>query len=236
MCLCHDGKRSIFSLLLVFTLSAGVMAQDIGSLFQERPDKRKNATYFSDGLQSKYRDDTDGAISNFEQALRFWPNDHASMFELSEQYYNAGRIEEAFNMIQKAAQLDPENKWYQMRLGLFYRNLEQYDDFIKLYEGLTKTYPDDPDMLSELIDAYLVTEQYDKALKKMDVLEEMVGANELITEQRLSVYRRQGNTAKATQKKWSRNWRNSSSKTPTTSATTACWLNFTPKTVKPKTP
>ena len=173
-----------------------VAAQDIGSMFQDLPDKRKNATYFSDGLKSKYREDTDGAIRNFEQALRFGPNDHASMYELSEQYYNAGRIEEAFNMIQKAAQLDPENKWYQMRLGLFYRNLEQYDDFIKLYEGLTKTYPDDPDMLSELIDAYLVTEQYDKALKKMDVLEEMVGANELITEQRLSVYRRQGNTKK----------------------------------------
>ena len=120
----------------------GVMAQDIGSMFQERPDKRKNATYFSDGLQSKYRDDTDGAISNFEQALRFWPNDHASMFELSEQYYNVGRIEDAFNMIQKAAQLDPDNKWYQLRLGLFYRNLDLYDDFIKLYEGLTigKTY------------------------------------------------------------------------------------------------
>ena len=196
MCLRHDGKRSIFSLLLVFALSSGIMAQDIGSLFQDLPDKRKNANYFSDGLQSKYREDTDGAIRNFEQALRFGPNDHASMYELSEQYYNAGRIEEAFNMIQKAAQLDPENKWYQMRLGLFYRNLEQYDDFIKLYEGLTKTYPDDPDMLSELIDAYLVTEQYDKALKKMDVLEEMVGANELITEQRLSVYRRQGNTKK----------------------------------------
>ena len=167
MCLRHDGKRSIFSLLFVFALSASVAAQDIGSLFQDLPDKRKNANYFSDGLQSKYREDTDGAIRNFEQALRFGPNDHASMYELSEQYYNAGRIEEAFNMIQKAAQLNPENKWYQMRLGLVYRNREQYDDFSKLYEGLTKTYPDDPDMLSELIDAYLVTEQYDKALKKM---------------------------------------------------------------------
>ena len=65
------------------------------------------------------------------------PNDDASMFELSEQYYNAGRIEEAFQMIQKAVKVDPENKWYQMRLGLFYRNLDQYDDFIKLYEKLT---------------------------------------------------------------------------------------------------
>ena len=69
------------------------------SEFAGKPDKKKNATYFSNGLQSKYREDTEGAIRNFEQALRFMPDDAASMFELSEQYSNAGRIEEAFNMI-----------------------------------------------------------------------------------------------------------------------------------------
>ena len=171
-------------------------AQTMESEFANKPDKRKNATYFSNGLQSKYREDTEGAIRNFEQALRYMPDDAASMFELSEQYYNAGRLEDAFGMIKKAANLDPENKWYQLRLGQFYRNLEQYDDFIKLYESLTAKYPDDPDMLTELIDAYLVTEQYDKALAKMDLLEETVGPNELITEQRLSIYNRQGNSKK----------------------------------------
>ena len=196
MLLRHDGKRSVFSFLFLLFLVSNVAAQDLGSLFQDLPDKRKNATYFSDGLQCKYREDTEGAIRNFEQALRYGPNDHAAMFELSEQYYNVGRIEDAFNMIQKAAQLDPENKWYQMRLGLFYQNLEQYDDFINLYEDLTKKNPDDPDMLSELIEVYLITEQYDKALKKMDMLEELVGENEFITEQRLNIYKRQGNNKK----------------------------------------
>ena len=171
-------------------------AQNMSSEYDGKPDKKKNATYFSNGLQSKYREDTEGAIRNFEQALRFMPNDDASMFELSEQYYNAGRIEEAFQMIQKAVKVDPENKWYQMRLGLFYRNLDQYDDFIKLYEKLTKQYPEDLDMLSELIEAYLVTENYGKALEKMDLLEQNVGANEIITEQRLNVYKRQGNNKK----------------------------------------
>ena len=171
-------------------------AQTMSSEYEGKPDKKKNATYFSNGLQSKYREDTEGAIRNFEQALRFMPNDDASMFELSEQYYNAGRIEEAFQMIQKAVKIDPENKWYQMRLGLFYRNLDQYDDFIKLYEKLTKQYPEDLDMLSELIEAYLVTENYGKALEKMDLLEQNVGANEIITEQRLNVYKRQGNNKK----------------------------------------
>ncbi len=183
----------------MFLMLGGTMcgiAQTMESEFAGRPDKKKNATYFSNGLQSKYRDDTEGAIRNFEQALRYMPDDAASMFELSEQYVNAGRMDDAFKMIQKAAQLDPENKWYQMRLGRFYRNLEQYDDFTKLYEGLTAKYPDDIDMLSDLIDAYLITEKYDKALEKMDVLEKQIGRNELITEQKLNIYKRQGNTKK----------------------------------------
>ena len=159
-------------------------------------DVKKNATYFSNGLQSKYREDTEGAIRNFEQALRYMPDDAASMFELSEQYANAGRIEDAFNMIQKAVSIDPENKWYQLRLGQFYRNLEQYNDFIKLYEQLTAKYPDDIDMLSDLIDAYLITENYDKALKKMDLLEQQIGQNDIITEQRLSIYKHQGQNKK----------------------------------------
>ena len=177
-------------------ICAPLFAQQMESEYDGKPDKKKNATYFSNGLQSKYREDTEGAIRNFEQALRFMPDDAASMYELSEQYSNAGRIEEAFNMIQKAAKIEPENKWYQMRLGLFYRNLEQYNDFIKLYEKLTQKYPEDPDMLSELIDAYLVTENYSKALEKMDLLEQQVGENEFITEQRLQVFKRQGNTKK----------------------------------------
>jgi len=188
--------KKLFLILLLGSLVTGAMAQQIASEYKDKPDKRKNATYFSNGLQSKYREDTEGAIRNFEQALRYMPDDDASMFELSEQYYNAGRIEDAFRMIQQASNLSPENKWYQIRLGQFYRNLEQYEDFISLYEGLTKKYPDDLDMLSELIDAYLITENYSKALEKMDLLEQQTGENDFITEQRLNVYKRMGNNKK----------------------------------------
>ena len=189
-------KYNFFLLTLVLGCTMWGFAQQMNSEYDGKPDKKKNATYFSNGLQSKYREDTDGAIRNFEQALRYMPNDAASMFELSEQYANAGRIEDAYKMIQQATTLDPENKWYQMRLGLFYRNLEKYDDFIKLYESLTKKYPDDLDMLSELIDAYLVTENYNKAVEKMNLLEQQLGENEFITEQRINVYKRQGNNKK----------------------------------------
>lgn len=157
-------------------------------------DLRKNATYFSKGIELKYKDDVEGAIENFEKALQCMPDDAASMFELSEQYVKAGRVEDAFASIKKAVELEPENKWYQIRLARFYRNFEQYADFIKVYESLTAKYPEDIDMLSELIEIYLIAGEYDSALNKLDLLETQIGHNPLISEQRLEIYKRQGKT------------------------------------------
>ena len=82
-------------------------------------DQRQNAIYFSKGIEQKYKDDVQGAIDNFEKALKVMPDDAASMFELSEQYVKAGRVEEAFAMAKEAAKIDPENKWYKEHLQLF---------------------------------------------------------------------------------------------------------------------
>ena len=159
-------------------------------------DIRKNANAFSKGLECKYKEDNEGAIRQFEKALTFMPNDAASMFELSEQYVKVGRVEDGFEMSKKAAELDPDNKWYQMRLAMFYRNLEQYDEYVDIYESLTKKYPNDVNMLSDLLDIYLLTENYDKALEKLDLLEKQAGSNDLVNEERIEIYKRQGNTRK----------------------------------------
>lgn len=166
----------------------------ISTLGFSQVDKRKNATYFSKGIECKYKEDVQGAIKNFEEALKFMPDDAASMFELSEQYVKAGRMEDGFVMIKKAAELDPDNKWYQIRLGLFYRNTEQFDEFIKVYEPLIAKYPDNINLLTELIDVCLMTGNYDKALEKLDLLEKQAGINALVSEQRIEIYKRQGKT------------------------------------------
>ena len=157
-----------FLIVILLLVSASGFAQ---------VDLRKNAEAFSNGLQFKYKEDTEGAIKHFEEALKFMPDDAASMFELSEQYVKANRLEDGFAMIKKAAELDPDNKWYQMRLGLFYRNFEQFDDYIKIYEKLTAKYPGDINMLADLTDAYLITKNYDKALEKADLFVKQAGAD-----------------------------------------------------------
>ena len=168
----------------------------ISTLGYSQVDKRKNATFFSKGIECKYKDDSQGAIKNFEEALKYMPDDAASMFELSEQYVKEGRIEDGFAMIKNAAALDPDNKWYQMRLAMFYRNMQQYDEFANIYESLIEKYPNDINLLSDLLDVYLATENYDKTLEKLDLLEKQAGVNELVSEQRLDIYKRQGNTKK----------------------------------------
>ena len=178
-------KRIVFILFL--TIAFQGFAQD---------QVRENALAFSRGLECKYREDTEGAIRYFEEALAAMPTDAASMYELSQQYVQAGRIEEGFAMSRQAAALDPDNKWYQKRLALFYRNLGQLEEFAAIYEDLVEKNPDDLDLLSELLEVYLATENYDKALEKLDQLERQAGANELIGEQRLEIYKRQGNTTK----------------------------------------
>lgn len=149
----------------------------VSTLGFSQVDIRKNATYFSKGIECKYKEDTEGAIANFENALKFMPNDAASMFELSEQYVKAGRVEEGFSMSKKAAELDPNNKWYQMRLAIFYRNKGQYEEFAKIYEQLTEKYPGDINMLAELIETYFSIKDYDKALEKVDLFVKQAGAD-----------------------------------------------------------
>ena len=140
-------------------------------------DVRKNAEAFSKGLECKYKEDVQGAIKHFEDALKFMPDDAASMFELSEQYVKANRLDDGFAMSQRAAELDPENKWYQMRLAEFYRNTGQYDEFTRIYESLVAKYPNDIDMLSDLMDVYLANKNYEKVLEKLELLEKQVGFN-----------------------------------------------------------
>lgn len=157
----------------------------------------KNAEYFSKGLECKYKEDVQGAIKNFEQALKFMPDDAASMFELSEQYVHEGQLDEGFIMIKKAAELDPENKWYQMRLALFCKNFGQYDEFIKIYEALTAKYPGDVNMLADLMETYIETKNYDKAVEKLDLLEKQVGTNTRFYHLLAKAYMQEGKEKKA---------------------------------------
>lgn len=194
-------KFLIFSLLLTF--SNVVFAQSEEPL-QEAPtdsivkqDLAKNAEYFSKGLSEKYNENFPVAIYNFEQALRYYNDDDASMYELADLYLSDGRNTEAFAMISRAAELQPDNKWYQIKLAKFCAQNGDYQSFISIYDKLFESEPDNLDYLEDYINVLLRIGDYDKVLEKLDIVEQQLGKNEYIFLQRIQIYDEQGKSDKA---------------------------------------
>lgn len=194
-------KLLIISLLLAF--SNTVFAQSEIPV-QEMPadsvvlqDMAKNAEYFSKGLEEKYNENYPVAIYNFEQALLYYNDDDASMYELSELYQLDGRNTEAFSMISRAAELQPDNKWYQIRLAKFCAKNGDYQSFIAIYDKLLENEPENLDYLESYINVLLLMGDYNKVIEKLAVIEEQLGKNEYIYLQRIQIYDEQGKKDKA---------------------------------------
>lgn len=194
-------KLLIFSVLL--TLSCAVFAQSEMPVQEAaadsivKQDLAKNAEYFSKGLEEKYNENYPVAIYNFEQALLYYNDDDASMYELSDLYQMVGRDTEAFSMINHAAELQPDNKWYQIRLAQFCAKNGDYQSFVNIYDKLIENEPENLEYLEAYINILLRMGDYDKVLEKLDVLEVQLGKNEYIFLQRIQIYDEQGKKSQA---------------------------------------
>ena len=179
----------ILSLFLINPLE--VFCQDSiqsGSASESKTSFAKNAEMFSKGIASKYSENYEEAIMYFEQALEFFPEDHASMYELSNLYKNRGLSEKGFEMIKKAVELDTVNKWYKIRLADFYKQNNDYNSFVEIYSKLLDDDPNNLEYLEVYIDALLHTGDLEKVIEKLDVFEDNIGVNEYLTLQKVEIY------------------------------------------------
>ncbi|MBQ8222570.1 MAG: tetratricopeptide repeat protein [Bacteroidales bacterium] len=176
----------IFILLsMLMTNPTKVFCQDT---IQPKVNLSLNAECFSKGLENKYNENYNVAIDYFEKALGAFPEDHASMYELSALYATTGLSEKGFDMIKKAVELDSNNKWYKIRLADFYKQKLDYDSFIKIYDELLAADPNNLEYLEVYIDALLHLERYEQVTEKLDVYEENIGVNEYISLQKIEIY------------------------------------------------
>ena len=148
----------------------------------------QNAEAFSKGLEEKFNENFDMAIAYFEEALKAFPEDHASMYELSALYSRKGLPEKGFEMIKTAVELDSTNKWYKIRLADFYSQNNDYDSFVNIYDDLLEDEPNNLEYLEVYIDALLHLERYEQVTEKLDVFEDNIGVNEYISLQKLEIY------------------------------------------------
>ncbi len=178
-------RRILFIILSLLLADSVALAQDT---IQPKKSLAQNAEYFSKGIEYKYNEDYNAAIDFFELALTAFPQDHASMYELSSLYTINGRQDKGFEMIQQAVELDSTNKWYKIRLADFHKQNRDFEAFISIYDKLLEDEPNNLEYLEAYIEALLNVGDYEKVTEKLDVYEENIGVNEYLSMQKIEIY------------------------------------------------
>ena len=176
---------------ILFMLLSLLMVNSVASAQDTIPAKKnfaQNAELFSQGLENKFNENFDVAIEYFEKAIEVFPQDHASMYELSALYTIKGRADKGFEMIQQAVELDNTNKWYKIRLADFHKQNRDYEAFIGIYDELLENEPNNLEYLEVYIEALLNIGDYERVTEKLDVYEENIGVNEYLSLQKIEIY------------------------------------------------
>lgn len=197
--------------LLLFALLIGVATmpaqaqnkKDKGK--KEKTDKNKLSEaelqrvqkLFFDGLLANIKSNSQGAIDAFKQCLTIQPNHDAAMFELARMYYEKQDPEQTLFYAEKAANIDPHNKWYQ---ALYAEALSVNNRFVeaaKIYEQLTLKYPTEYDYYFDWAYMLIQANKYGDAINVYDALELKLGTLEDISVQKQKLYLRLGQFDKA---------------------------------------
>ena len=179
-----NRNKLFFLTLSLFLTSSIAFCQDT---IQPKMSLAQNAEYFSKGIENKYNENYDVAIECFENALKAFPEDHASMYELSALYAKKGLQEKGFEMIENAVALDSTNKWYQIRLADFYKQSYDYESFVNIYSKLLENEPNNLEYLEVYIDALLHLERHEELIEKLNVFEDNVGVNEYLSMMKIEI-------------------------------------------------
>lgn len=180
------NRNKLFFLTLSLLLTSSIaFCQDT---IQPKMNLAQNAEYFSKGIENKYNENYDVAIECFENALKAFPEDHASMYELSSLYAKKGLQEKGFEMIENAVALDSSNKWYKIRLADFYKIQNNYEEFVNIYDKLLENEPNNLEYLEVYINALLHIGRYEQVTEKLDVYEDNIGVSEYISIQKIEIY------------------------------------------------
>lgn len=186
-------KSGILLILLSLFLTNIVFGQDT---IQPKVNLAQNAEFFSKGIENKYNDNYDVAIEYFERAIEAYPDDHASMYELSVLYVIKNEFEKGFEHIKKAVELDQNNKWYKIRLADFYKQNGEYESFISIYDQLLENEPANLEYLESYIDALLHLGHFETVIEKLNIVEENIGITDYISLEKIEIYKLLGNNDK----------------------------------------
>jgi len=168
-------KRRVLVIIFLALIgnSVSVFAQTEPEDIAMAPDQYEDSFYES--LKQKGIENYDKAIASLEKCIKLKPNDAVAYFELGKNYLSLKEYQNAQSAFEKAAQLNPKNKWYW--LGIYDVSYET-KNYPLAIETIQKIIPFDEEYKDDLISLYMITNQYDKALLTINEMNDKFGKSD----------------------------------------------------------
>lgn len=172
--------KRIVCLLAIFLLSGRLSAQNLPDPMAPPENKFQDAFY--EALLQKGIENYDKAITALYKCKDQQPDNPVVYSEFGKNYLALKKYNEAYESFEKAAQLDPQNRWYLVGM---YDACYEAKDFKRAIPIVQKLIPFKKDYQEDLVSLYMNTGQFDLALDLINELDAKVGR----TDQR-DLYRR----------------------------------------------
>ena len=150
-------------------LSAQTEPEDIASVHNEFENN------FFESLKQKGIENYDKAIESLDKCLSIEPDNPAVLFELAKNYLSQKKYPLAYLNFEKVNQIDPKNRWAWVGMYDVCYETQDYNKAIPIVEkliGFKESYKED------LVSLYMNTQQFDKALELINLLNETVGKSD----------------------------------------------------------
>lgn len=186
-------KKSIFILLFVLLSSSFGLAQS------DVEQQKKFNYFFYQAIEKRRQAKFDEAVEYLQRCKELQPQTATVYYELSVINSLCGNQKEAFDLLQKAAQLDSQNVYYKERLLPYYISSKQQEKAIEICLFLIDKKPQEESYFYALINLFVETKRFSEALLQLDKLEKRNGVEEHISFEKIKFFLQLNQKKKAEQ-------------------------------------
>ncbi len=174
--------------ILFILIGLSVCFSSSGEAKVSPSDQRKFDYFFLEAVKLKEADRHGEAYNSFLYALGIDSTSSAVLYELSNYYMFLNKRNLAFDALKKAVKYSNDNFEYKVALANLSRELNQNKEAIAIYEELVQKYPLKPELNYYLSDLYVRQGETEKGIKALDVLEENLGMNQMLSIRKFQLY------------------------------------------------
>ena len=156
----------------------GLLMFSIGAYSQSQTVRELENTVL-EAVQKIADGDIEAAELLLDAVISVDPTSDEAWYYMGEVAIYNSNLDEAIKCNSMAVELDPNNFWYRFRLAKLYSYMSR-EVGVEKYEELIKDFPKKHDLYYEMLDLYISQKEFEKALKAIEEIENVIGPNENI--------------------------------------------------------